>query len=183
MIPDEGFREQMLSTLPNLRAFALSLTHSSGRADDLVQETILRAWSKAHLFVPGTNFRAWLMTILRRQFYTDLRRRKREVSDSDGFYAGTLWVCPDQHAYLEWKEFQTALVQLRPEQREALILVAAEGLSYQDVAAVCGVLVGTIKSRVNRARIHLAKLLQMKDRAEIGPDSLTKAALQTAVRS
>jgi RNA polymerase sigma-70 factor, ECF subfamily len=180
MMPEASFHDEMLGALPNLRAFALSLVHDPVRADDLVQDTILRAWSKAHLFEPGTNLAAWLFTILRNQFYTEMRKQKREISDSDGFYAGRLRTCPDQHAHLEWEDFRTALAKLRPEQREALILVAAEGLSYEDAAAVCGVPDGTIKSRVNRARRWLAGLLRIDDRAEIGPDSLTKAALQAA---
>jgi RNA polymerase sigma-70 factor, ECF subfamily len=182
MKPDATFRAGLLGALPNLRAFARSLAHDPVRADDLVQDTILCAWSKAHQFESGTNLSAWLFTILRNQFYTQMRKQKHEISDSDGFYAGRLRTCPDQQAHLEWEDFRTALARLRPEQREALILVAAEGLSYEDAAAVCGVPVGTIKSRVNRARRRLAGLLRIDDRAEIGPDNLTKAALQAVIR-
>ena len=109
LIPNVSFGEQMVSTLPSLRAFALSLVHDPVRADDLVQETILRAWSKAHLFEPGMNLRSWLFTILRHQFCSDLRKRKFEIDDPNGFYAARLRACPDQHAHLEWQEFQTAL--------------------------------------------------------------------------
>src|SRR5215213_2913683 len=178
LIPNVSFGEQMLSALPNLRAFALSLVHDPVRADDLVQETILRAWSKAHLFEPGMNLRSWLFTILRHQFCSDLRKRKFEIDDPNGFYAARLRACPDQHAHLEWQEFQTALAKLTPDQRAALILVAAEGLSHKDAATVCGVRAGTIKSRVSRARTRLAELLRINDHTEIGPDNLTKAALQ-----
>jgi RNA polymerase sigma-70 factor (ECF subfamily) len=182
MTPDACFRDQMLSTLPNLRAFALSLARDSGQADDLVQETILRAWSKAHLFKPGTNLSAWLFTILRNLFYSDLRKQKRQVPDSDQFYAGRLRTCHDQIAHLEWEEFRVALARLQPDQREALILIGAEGLSYEEAARICGTPIGTIKSRVNRARTRLAELLQMESKAAFGPDSLTKAVLETAAR-
>jgi RNA polymerase sigma-70 factor, ECF subfamily len=182
LIPNVSFGEQMVSTLPSLRAFALSLVHDPVRADDLVQETILRAWSKAHLFEPGMNLRSWLFTTLRHQFCSELRKRKREIDDPNGFYARRLRACPDQHAHLEWKEFQTALAKLTPDQRAALILVAAEGLSHEDAAAVCGVCAGTIKSRVSRARTRLAELLRIDDHTQIGPDNLTKAALQRATR-
>ena len=128
------------------------------------------------------NLRSWLFTILRHQFCSDLRKRKHEIDDPSGSYVDRLRACPDQHVHLEWKEFQTALAKLTPDQRAALVLVAVEGLSHEDAAAICGVRAGTIKSRVSRARTRLTKLLRIDDHTEIGPDNLTKAALQRATR-
>jgi RNA polymerase sigma-70 factor, ECF subfamily len=153
------FRDGLLKALPNLRAFAISLTRDGDRSDDLVQDTILRAWNKRETFTPGTNLSAWLFTILRNAFYSEHRKRVREVEDPGGDQAARLTTAPDQVSKLELRDLQEALQRLRPDQREALLLVAAEGMSYEDAAAVCGVAVGTIKSRVNRARTQLAALL------------------------
>ena len=179
MTPDASFRDEILAALPSLRAFAISLAQDSVQADDLVQETILRAWANAHRFEAGTNLLAWLFTILRNNFYSEYRKRRLEVEDPDGFYMERLRTCPDQLARLDLDDLRIALAKLRPEHREVLILVGAEGLSYDEAAAVCGVAVGTVKSRVNRARCRLHELLRI-DEVEIGPDSLTMAALQDA---
>jgi len=156
---EPAFRDGILKALPNLRAFALSLTGSSHRADDLVQDTVLRAWSKRSSFQPGTNLNAWLFTILRNSFFSEHRKRAREVEDTDGTYAAQLKTVPDQMDNLHVQDLRAALDRLVPEQREALLLVGAEGLSYEETAAICGTAVGTIKSRVNRARTRLAELL------------------------
>jgi RNA polymerase sigma-70 factor (ECF subfamily) len=175
---DPHFRDQMLSLLPSLRAFAISLTNDSIRADDLVQETILRAWSHRDRFERGSNLSAWLFTILRNAFYTEHRRHKREVEDPDGTYVGRIKAQPGQDDRLEFNDLRRALAQLCPEHREALVLIGAEQMSYDEAAAICGVPVGTIKSRVNRARIRLALLLGIEDQSEIGPDQTMKAAMQ-----
>jgi len=174
---DGAVRDQMLAAIPSLRAFAISLTSNTDRADDLVQDTILRAWANIDRFQPGTNLNAWLFTILRNLFHSEYRKRKREVEDADGSYAGKLRTHPDQQAHLDFEDFRTALARVPAEQREALLLVGAQGMSYDDAAAIWGVAVGTIKSRVNRARTRLAELLSLESEAEIGPDSVTKAAL------
>jgi RNA polymerase sigma-70 factor, ECF subfamily len=106
-----------------------------------------------------------------------VRQQKRELQSLNESHSDSLRTCPDQNPHLEGEELQAALAKLRPEQREALILVGAEGLSYEDAATVCSVPIGTIKSRVNRARRRLAGLLGIDNRAEIGPDDRTKAAL------
>jgi RNA polymerase sigma-70 factor, ECF subfamily len=173
-------REQMLGLLPILRAFALSLTNDPSRADDLVQDTILRAWTHRSRFQPGTNLEAWLFTILRNSFYSEHRKRKHEVEDPGETYAGRLSVPPAQEAGLEMNELRLALACLPGRQREVLLLVGVEGLSHEKVAAIQGVAVGTIKSRVNRARSRLAHLLHMEDRHEIGPDQVMKAAVQSS---
>ena len=173
-----GLGDQMLALLPNLWAFALSLTNDPVRADDLVQETILRAWSHLSSFEPGTNLGAWLFKILRNHFYSDYRKRSREVDDPDGAYVERLTALPGQEAGLAIAELRRALVHLPVKVREALLLVGAEGLTYEDTALIQGVAVGTVKSRVNRARRRLADLLQVEDWHEIGPDRVMKAALQ-----
>ena len=146
--------------IPRLRAFAISLTGNVDRADDLVQEAVLKALSNFGQFERGTSLQAWMFTILRNVFYSDHRRRSREIEDPDGAFAAELAVMPDQLAKLDFADMRVALAKLAPEQREAIVLVAAEGLTYQAAADVCGVAVGTIKSRINRARIRLAELLE-----------------------
>lgn len=171
-------RDQMLHLLPNLRAFAFSLTNDPVRVDDLVQDTFLRAWANISHFERGSNLGAWLFTILRHAFYTEHRKRRHEVEDPIGFHAARLKVLPDQDAALTMAELRGALAQLPHRSREALLLVGAEGMTYEEVARVQGVAVGTIKSRVHRARTQLAALLQMKSRHEIGPDHVMQAAVQ-----
>jgi RNA polymerase sigma-70 factor, ECF subfamily len=171
------FCADLLSVTPTLRAFARSLVGDRDRADDLVQDTILRALQKQGRFEPGTKFQAWLFTLMRNLFYSEYRRRKREVQDGDGLFAAKLSILPEQPGRVEFAELRCALAQLSDEQREAVLLIGAEGLSYEEVAVICGVAVGTIKSRVNRARRRLAELLGHEHDSDIGPDGVTQAAL------
>ena len=159
MAVSNALRDDLLASIPNLRAFAVSLTGNSERADDLVQETLVKAWAKFHTFQEGTNLRAWLFTILRNEFYSQLRKRGREVEDAEGTYAARLATQPSQSAHMDLSDFRRALVQLPPDQREALVLVGASGFSYEEAADICGCAVGTIKSRVSRARNRLGELL------------------------
>ena len=145
-------RDVMLAAVPSLRAFAISLCGNVDRADDLVQEALLRALANLDSFEPGTNMSAWLFTILRNLFRSEYRKRRREVEDADGSYAESLTSLPDQTSHLEMDEFRKALELLPTDQRESLILVGASGFSYEEAAGICGCAVGTIKSRVNRAR-------------------------------
>ncbi|MGD9740117.1 MAG: sigma-70 family RNA polymerase sigma factor [Bauldia sp.] len=149
----------LIAALPMMRAFARSLCGDRVRADDLVQETVARALANRDKFVPGTNLNAWLVTILRNHFYSEGRKRRREVEDADGQFASMLPDMPRQESHLEMADFMRALQLLADEQREALILVGASGFSYEDAADICGVRVGTIKSRVSRARTRLQELL------------------------
>ena len=174
---DESVRKAVLGAVPSLRAFAISLCGNVDRADDLVQETLLRALANIQSFQPGTNMSAWLFTILRNHFRSEYRKRRREVEDSDGHYAETLKTQPDQYGQVEFKEFQVALTQLPADQREALILVGASGFSYEEAANICGCAVGTIKSRVNRARTRLAELMNIAGADDFGPDEQTRAVL------
>jgi RNA polymerase sigma-70 factor (ECF subfamily) len=177
MTVEVSLRDEMLAALPNLRAFAISLTNDSVRADDLVQDTILRAWANSHRFEPSTNLHAWLFTILRNLFVSEYRKRRREVEDVDGFHAAKLMTLPHQQVHLDFEDLRAALAKLSVDHREALLLVIAQGVSYEDAAKICGVAVGTIKSRVNRARHRLAELLGITDDPDLGPDNITKAAL------
>jgi RNA polymerase sigma-70 factor (ECF subfamily) len=177
MTIEPELRNALLAAVPSLRAFAISLTNDFNRADDLVQDTLVRALAHIDRFERGTNLNAWLFTILRNLFHSDYRKRRREVDDPEGVYAGRLRAHPEQQSHLDFEDFRGALAKLPPDQREALLLVGAEGLSYEDAANICGVAVGTIKSRVNRARSRLAQILQLDSGDEIGPDGVTKAVL------
>jgi RNA polymerase sigma-70 factor, ECF subfamily len=151
----------MLASVPALRAFAISLCGNVDRADDLVQAALLQALSHIDSFQPGSMI-AWLITILRNIYRSEHRKRRREVRDSDGSYAATLTSQPDQTSGLEFREFLAALGTLPPDRREALILVGASGLSYEEAAEICGCATGTIKSRVHRARARLCELLPLR---------------------
>jgi RNA polymerase sigma-70 factor, ECF subfamily len=175
-------REAMLGAVPSLRAFAISLSGNVDRADDLVQETLLRAMANIDSFQPGTNLPAWLFTILRNLFRSEYRKRRREVEDADGSYAESLKSYPEQHGRIEFEEFRVALMKLPADQREALILVGASGFSYEETAAICECAVGTIKSRVNRARRRLAELLAIDSASDFGPDQSTRAILTASGR-
>jgi RNA polymerase sigma-70 factor (ECF subfamily) len=174
---DPTVRQSVLNAIPSLRAFAISLCGNVDRADDLVQETMLRALANINSFQPGTNMSAWLFTILRNHFRSEYRKRRREVEDSDGSYAESLKSHPEQMGHVEFCEFREALAKLPSDQREALILVGASGFSYEEAANICGCAVGTIKSRVNRARTRLAELMAIDNVDEIGPDRTTRAVL------
>jgi RNA polymerase sigma-70 factor (ECF subfamily) len=169
-------QDAMLAAIPGLRAFALSFSGNADRADDLVQETLVRAMANIDKFTPGTNMPAWLFTILRNRFRSEYRTRRREVEDPEGSYLASLKSPPEQFGRLEFKELLEALAKLPDVQREALLLVAASGFSYEDAAVICETAVGTIKSRVSRARQRLAELLVMDSAADFGLDRATAAA-------
>lgn len=152
-------REEIIEHLPALRAFALNLTRNSSSADDLVQDTLLKAWSKFDLYRPGTNLRAWLFTILRNTFYSSRRKLSREVADVDGMLAMKLATKPDHDGRLALADMAVAFAKLPDEQREVLILVGALGFSVEEAAETCGCAVGTVKSRANRGRRALAGML------------------------
>ena len=178
MAAEFNMREALLGAVPSLRAFAISLSGDVDRADDLVQDTLVRALANVHRFEPGTNLNAWLFTILRNLFHSEYRKRRREVEDADGSYAAALRTAPEQHAHLDFEDLRAALAKLPQDQREALLLVGAQGFAYDDAAAICGCAVGTIKSRVNRARHRLAEILSLNGEEDIGPDSVIKAAME-----
>ncbi|MBK3398891.1 MULTISPECIES: NepR family anti-sigma factor [Methylobacterium] len=172
----DGFRDDLLAATPSLRRFALTLTANPARADDLVQDTMLKAWQNRDRFEAGTNLSAWLFTIMRNAFYSEHRKRSREVEDSEGAYSARLTSAPNQGDRLDVQDLQAALNKLVAEQREALMLVAVGDLSYEDAAALMQCKVGTVKSRVCRARDKLAELLGYSG-GELGADRLTRSVM------
>lgn len=177
MSDSKGFKSDMLAVIPNLRAFALSLTGTQDRADDLVQEALVKAWHKQDSFEPGTNIRAWLFTILRNEFYSQMRKAGREISDAEGALTDSMAVHPGQLGRLDLADMREALQKLPDDQREAIILIGASGMSYEEAAEICGCAVGTIKSRVSRARSRLAEILDVHDSSEYGPDPVATQVL------
>lgn len=154
-------RDEISGYIRDLRAFAMSLCRNHAAADDLVQDTIIKAWTNFDKFASGTNLRAWLFTILRNTFYSNRRKASREVADPDGIHAGNLSVLPQHDGKLAFREFLVAFHQLSVEHREVLILVGANGYSYDEAAGMMGVATGTAKSRANRARARLCELMGM----------------------
>lgn len=174
---DSDPRDELVGHLPALRAYALSLTRNSASADDLVQDTIVKAWTHIDKFHQGTNMRAWLFTILRNTFYSDRRKHRREVPDPDGEIAATLYEKPAHDGRLAMNDFRVAFDQLSAEHREVLILVGAMGASYEEASEMMGVAIGTVKSRANRARARLAELLHLEN----GEDPLSIDTTSMAV--
>lgn len=156
-------RDELVQHLGAMRAFAMSLTRNSALADDMVQDAVIKAWTNIDKFKPGTNMRAWLFTILRNTYFSYRRKHRREVADVDGAMTEQLASKPVHDGRLQMRDFMVAFNQLKDEHREALVLIGASGLSYAEVADMCGVKVGTVKSRVNRARAQLSGLLGLSD--------------------
>ena len=154
-------KQEMVALLPNLRAFARSLCSNPAQADDLVQDTIVKALGHIDQFEPGSNLRAWMFTILRNTYYSELRKRRRETQDVDGAMAERLAEKPSQDGVVDLEDFKRAFAQLSDDHREVLTLVGAFGVGYEEAAEICGCAVGTVKSRVNRARAKLSEQLGM----------------------
>lgn len=162
---EKAFADMMVAEMPYLRAFALSLSGSTTVADDLVQETLVKAWSHTESFSLGTNFRAWLVTILRNTYFNQYRKLAREVQDSDNTHAEKILVGGEQESRLTMQDVQRALNKLPEDHREILLMIGVTELSYEEAAQVCNIAVGTVKSRLNRARAKLAEHLGMADGA------------------
>lgn len=174
-------RDALVEHLPAMRAFAISLTRNSATADDMVQDTLVKAWTNIDKFQVGTNMRAWLFTILRNTYYSSRRKAKREVADVDGTHTEGLAEKPAHDGRLQMTDFREAFAKLSDEQREALLLVGASGFSYEEAADMCGVAVGTIKSRTNRGRQRLAELMHLReDEALELTDDATMSVLTAA---
>lgn len=170
---------ELLEHLPALRAYAVGLTRDRSMADDMVQETLEKAWVKLDSFEPGTNMRAWLFTILRNTYFSNIRKFRREVGDVDGRAAASLTTKPDHDGRLQLHEFQKEFNRLSDEQREALMLVGVLGMTYEEAAEACGSAVGTVKSRANRARKALIERLDLSDGNSLEiTDPATRAVLQ-----
>src|SRR5215210_5990497 len=158
-LSDADFKDQLAAVIPHLRAFGRSLSGSRDLADDLVQETLLKAWAARKRFQAGTNMRAWTFIILRNLFLSQMRRA-RFKGEWDELTASKLLAAPaSQDRHIELGDMQRALLHLPQPQREALILVGAGGFAYEEAAEICGCAVGTIKSRVARGRVALEQLL------------------------
>lgn len=166
--PDTGAeigdpRDELPIHLPALRAFAISLTGNVALADDMVQDSVVKAWTHIESFEPGSNMRAWLFTILRNTFYSHTRKRRRELPDPDGIHAASLYEKPAHDSKLAMTDFREAFNKLSAEHREILILVGASGFTTQEAAQMIGIAEGTVKSRASRARSKLCALLGMED--------------------
>ena len=161
--PSQSLRDDFVGSIPRLRAFAMSLCHNRAEADDLVQETMIKAWNHLDSFEEGTNLKAWLFRILRNNFYNDLRKQKQRNDYARAADSSHFTVPPSQDKKLEFADLMDALQELPADQREALILVTVENMSYEEAAAICDCPIGTIKSRVNRARARLETLTEGED--------------------
>ncbi|WP_238474135.1 sigma-70 family RNA polymerase sigma factor [Altericroceibacterium spongiae] len=158
-----SFKRELTEVVPHLRAFARGLCGRPDMADDLVQETLLKAWAAQDRFEPGTSMRAWTFVILRNAYLTDMRRN-RFRGEYDETVAERILTAPaGQEEPLHLSDMHRALLTLPPERREALLLVGAGGFSYEEAANICGCAVGTIKSRVGRARAALTSMIEDGD--------------------
>ena len=153
------FKALLQAIIPDLRAFARGLIGRTALADDLVQEALLKAWSAQHLFQPGTNFKAWCFVILRNLYMSFLRRQRFWGEWDESVAERVLSVRATQGDNLDLIDLQRALMQLPKLQREAVLLVGASGVTYEEAAEICKCAVGTIRSRVNRARTALDKIM------------------------
>ena len=176
-------RDELIDHLGALGVMARGLTDNKHRADDLVQDTIAKAWDKIETFAPGTNMRAWLYTILRNTLYSDRRKSGREVSDRNERFTNQLSEKPTHDGRLLLRNFCHVFCQLNIEQREALLLVGAQGFTYEETAEICGVSVGTVKSRVCRGRKILSERLYLEAEASIvETDNVIIAVTSTRLR-
>jgi RNA polymerase sigma-70 factor (ECF subfamily) len=159
-VTEFSLRTEMMQYLPQMRAFARTLTGNRERADDLVQDTVIRALNAEQQFVQGTNLKAWLMTILRNHYINGLRRQKMDGGPVDMLPEALLAMPAVQEEKVETQEIGRALMTMSPEHREVLILILAVGFSYEEAAEICGCAVGTVKSRLNRARGELRRIFE-----------------------
>lgn len=157
---DEGFKTELVTLIPHLRAFARTLTGDATAADDLAQDAMMKAWDARASYQMGTNMKAWTFMILRNQFYSEKRRSWRQTQLDQEAAERTLIAVDDPESPVALDELRLALNTLPEEQREALILVGAGGFAYEEAAAICGCAVGTVKSRVSRARKALLATLE-----------------------
>ncbi len=157
---DKAFKAELVALIPHLRAFARTLTGDATAADDLAQDAMVKAWDARASFQMGTNMKAWTFMILRNQFYSDKRRSWRQSQLDQEAAERTLVAVDNPEAPVALDELRLALASLPEEQREALILVGAGGFAYEEAAAICDCAVGTVKSRVSRARKALLAILE-----------------------
>ena len=179
--PDAGagasFRAELVAVIPHLRAFARGLCGRPDQADDLVQETMMKAWAARHRFIPGTSMKPWTYVILRNVYLTEMRRNRFKGEYDEGVAERILVTGAGQEGPLHLADMHAALLRLPPERREALLLIGAGGFTYEEAAAICGCAVGTMKSRVARARAALAEMMDGTPQRPAGrrPDAGTTA--------
>lgn len=162
-LDEDQFRKELTELIPHLRAFARSLCGNATLADDVAQDAMLKAWKAREKFKPGSNLKAWTFTILRNQFYSIKRRSWRATSLDQEVAEQTIVAQSDQEKSMQLNELRRGLDSLKDDQREALILVGASGLTYEEAAEICNCAVGTIKSRVSRARKNLEIIMDNAD--------------------
>lgn len=182
-LSDREFKKELESLIPHLRAFARNLCGKPDMADDLAQDTLLKAWAARKRYQAGTNMRAWLFVILRNQFLSQMRRSRFKGEWDEGVAERTLSTPAHQDHQMQLSDLQRALMHLPAAQREALILVGAGGFSYEEAASICDCAIGTVKSRVARARVALEEMIangQLPDRSEsrLSVDDTTAAIMQ-----
>lgn len=156
---DEAFYKELTDLLPTLRAFAKSICHNPTLTEDLVQDTVVKALTNREKFQEGTNMRAWTFTILRNHYYSMLRKNKREIEDVDGKMAGMVAVAGSQESASDLKELAEAFAKLTPDHQEILMMTRVDGRSYAETAELLDIVVGTVKSRVNRAQARLIEIM------------------------
>lgn len=174
------FKQELTDVVPHLRAFARGLCGRPDMADDLVQEALMKAWAAQERFQPGTSMRAWTFVILRNAYLTDMRRNRFRGEYDEGVAERILTAPAGQEDPIHLSDMHRALLTLPPERREALLLVGAGGFSYEEAAEICGCAIGTIKSRVGRARAALTSMLEDGDfpKRAIGDAAAHRAILQ-----
>lgn len=173
-------KKDFIAAIPTLRAFARSLCGNAVRADDLVQETLSKALNKIDSFQEGSNAQAWLITILRNQYYSEGRKRRREVEDGEGHFAATLIAPHRQDDNMEVQDLMAALQMIADDKREALLLVTASGFSYEEAAEIMGTKPGTVKSRVSRARAELEELMNGSHSLDTSEEARARSAHEIA---
>lgn len=183
-VQEDAFKADLIALIPYMRAFARTLCRDATFADDLAQDALARAWSNRSSYEPGTNLKAWTFMILRNGFYSHTRRAWRTAPLEPGVAEATLVAVSNPTAALELNDMRRAMNMLPKEQCEALTLIGAAGLSYEDVAEICGVAIGTIKSRVSRARLRLAAILEEGDLVDddVQPDAAMGTLMASAAR-
>lgn len=182
-LPPAQFKQQLTEAIPHLRAFGRSLSGDRDLADDLVQDTLLKAWAARDRFIAGTSMRAWTFVILRNTFFSGMRRKKFSANYDELVAERVLSAPAPQQEPLHLADLQRGLMELSDDQREAIILVGAGGYSYEEAAEIANCAVGTMKSRVSRARRSLEAILAEGrfTSASDGHDNMTATALENII--
>lgn len=186
-LTDAEFRSLLGGVIPHLRAYGRSLSGNPDMADDLTQDTMVKAWASRDRFERGTSIKAWTFVILRNTFLSQMRRNKFRGEYDEATIERTLSTPALQEGSTEMSDLQRGLMELSQDQREALILVGAGGMSYEEAASICNCALGTMKSRVSRARASLEEILARGEfkqkRSDAVPARLAMAAIMDSVEA